>query len=258
VDEKSATPDRLISELAARQHGVVSSGQLGSAGISPTMITRRVRIGWLTRVHRGVYAVGNPNLRREGHWMAAVLACGNGAVLSHQCAAAHHRLSPTCPNLTHVTVPGAGGRARRRGIVVHRSRTLTPAEVTVHRGIPVTTVGRTLRDLGYGPERTRSDLERRFLRICRDHGIPKPEVNVRIGPHAVDFLWREARLVVEVDGYAYHFDRATFRSDRARDRYLGQRGFVVLRYADLELEDSPDAVASSLQARRRQRLKELG
>lgn len=253
MSAKLATPWRVIAEIAARQFGVVSLEQLYTAGLSRDAIRWRARVGYLHRIHRGVYAVGNPNLTREGHWMAAVLAV-KGAVLSHQSAALLHKLSPTSPSLIHVTVPGSGGRAKRRGIVVHRSSTLTRAEVTIHRGIRVTTVARTLADLGWGTERTRSDLERVFLRICSEHGVPKPEVNVPIGPYTVDFLWREARLVVEVDSYRYHHDRATFRSDRARDRYLGQRGFVVLRYADTELDDGPAAVAASLLARLRHRL----
>jgi very-short-patch-repair endonuclease len=147
-----------------------------------------------------------------------------------------------------VSVPGPNGRRKRRGIVVHRSRTLTAAETTRRQAIPVTTLARTLADLGYGPDRTRSDLERLFLRICRRHDIPKPEVNVRIGPYEVDFLWREARLVVEVDGYAYHSDRATFRSDRARDGYLTGRGLTVMRFAGEDLDQEPAAVAASLRA----------
>ncbi len=150
-------------------------------------------------------------------------------------------------------MPGTAGRARRPGIRLHYSTTLSPGDVTLRNNIPVTTQARTLADLGWGRERTRSDLERLFLRICREHGIPTPEVNQRIGPYEVDFLWRAERLVVEVDSYAYHSDRATFRSDRARDRYLGQRGIVVLRYADMELDEAPRALATSLQTRLRQR-----
>ena len=73
-------------------------------------------------------------------------------------------------------------------------------------------------------------------------------MNVKVGPHEVDFLWREARLVVKVDGYRYHSDRATFRSDRARDRYLGQRGLTVIRFADEELDDQ-SGVAAAVRAR---------
>ena len=180
--------------------------------------------------------------------MAAVLACGKGAVLSHQCAAALWGISPTSPATTHVTVPGPNGRRKRRGIVVHRSTTLTPAEATRWRGIPVTTRTRTLGDLGYGPEPTRSGLERAFLRLCTDHGIRKPDVNVRLGDLVVDFLWRTERLIVETDGYAYHSNRSAFRSDRARDRELTRRGFTVLRVADEELTAAPAAVVASLRA----------
>jgi very-short-patch-repair endonuclease len=246
--EKPATPDMALARLAARQHGVVTLDQLLAAALDKSAISRRVAAGRLHRIHRGVYAFGNPNLTREGRSLAAVLACGEGAVLSHQSAAALWNLSPTSPELVHVTVPGTNGRARRRGIVLHRSSTLITAETTRRRGIPITTLARTLADLGYGPERTRSDLERLFLRICRQHGIPKPEVNVRIGPYEVDFLWREARLIVEVDGWKYHSDRRAFEADRARDRELARRGFTVLRFADRELSRQPNAVVASLRA----------
>ena len=246
--EELVEAQRKVAEIAARQHGVATTRQILSAGMPRSTLSRRAREGWLHRVQRGVYAVGNPNLSREGHWMAAVLACGAGAVISHGCAAVLHSISPTCPEAIHITVPVPGGRSRRRGIVIHRSTTLTRAEVTRRRGIPVTSYRRTLADLGYGPERTRSDLERLFLRICLEHDIPKPEVNVPVGPYTVDFLWRAERLVVEVDGYRYHSDRRAFRSDRARDRYLGGRAFAVLRFADEELEDPP-AVAASVKAR---------
>jgi very-short-patch-repair endonuclease len=249
-----ATPDRVYARIAGRQYGVVRYDQLVWAGLVPSAITRRVTTGRLHRLYRGVYAVGHTNLSREGRWIAAVFACGPGAVLSHESAAHLWRLSPTSPPMIHVTVPATSGRSNRPGIRLHRSSTLRPNDTTLRRNIPVTTPARTLADLGWAKERTRSDLERLFLRICREHDIPMPEVNVRIGPHTVDFLWREARLVVEVDGYAYHSDRRTFRTDRARDRYLGQRGLVVLRYADTELDESPGEVASSVLARLRQRL----
>jgi very-short-patch-repair endonuclease len=240
------TPDRMISRIAKHQHGIVTYEQLLSAGLVPSAISRRVRAGHLHRLYRGVYAVGHTDLTSEGRWFAAVAACGKGAVLSHQSAAHMWGLSPRSPATIHVTVPGRNGRARRRGIRLHHSRTLTPADTTRRKNIPVTTPERTRRDLGYGPERTRSALERLFLRICHEHGIPKPEVNVRIGPYQVDFLWRVARLVVEVDSYRYHSSRAKFRSDRARDRELGSRGLVVLRFADEELAEEPRATASTL------------
>jgi very-short-patch-repair endonuclease len=244
--QKLANPEQLIARIARRQHGVVRLDQLLAAGLSPKGITRRVEAGRLHRLHRGVYAVGHTDLTREGRWLAAVFACGQGAVLSHESAAHLWKLSPTCPPLVHVTVPGTNGRRKRPGIRLHYSTTLTSKDATLRRNIPVTTQERTLRDLGWGRERTRSDLERLFLRICREHGIPKPEVNVRIGPYEVDFLWRAERLVVEVDGYAYHSDRATFRSDRARDRELARRGLTVLRFADEEMAGQPPAVGKAV------------
>ena len=157
---KSAKPDLTIARIASKQHDVVSITQLLDAGLTRPGVKRRLQAGRLHHIHRGVYAVGTPALTREGRWMAAVLACGESAVLSHASAAALWSISPTCPPWAHVTVPGNGGRRQRKGIVLHRSTTLTPADVTVRRGIPVTTHARTMRDLGYGPEPTRSDLER--------------------------------------------------------------------------------------------------
>jgi hypothetical protein len=80
--------DAAIAMLAAHQHGVVSRGQLRELDCSRHAIDRRVRAGRLHPLHRGVYAVGHPKISREGHWMAAVLACGEDAVLSHRSAAA--------------------------------------------------------------------------------------------------------------------------------------------------------------------------
>ena len=179
IDPKRAKADLIVARVAARQHGVISLAQLAKAGITPTMVRRRLEAGRLHRVHRGVYAVGTPALTREGRWMAAVLACGPEAVLSHASAAALWSISPTSPSWAHLTVPGNGGRRRRKGIVLHRSTTLTPTDVTVRRGIPVTAHARTLRDCGFGPEPTRSDLERLFVKLCRRHHLPEAGVQRR-------------------------------------------------------------------------------
>lgn len=245
---KLAKPDRTLAEIATRQHGVVARDQLLWAGLSPKAVTRRVHSGRLHRLYRSVYAVGHTDLSREGRWLAAVFACGEGTVLSHQSAGHLWKISPTSPAVVHVTVPTSNGRRKRPGIRLHYSTTLTAGDVTRRHNIPVTSHARTLRDLRFGFEPTRSGLERLFLRLCRHHGIPKPEVNVKVRPFEVDFLWRVERLVVEVDGYRYHSDRATFRSDRARDREIKRRGFEVLRFADEEISEQPLAVASSLQA----------
>jgi len=140
-----APGDRELAALARRQHGVVSHCQLEGLGFGGKAIQYRVSIGRLHRVHEGVYAVGHRRLTGHGRWMAAVLSCGPGAVLSHQSAAALWDIRRTSSPLVHVTVPVRSGR-RRPGIVIHRVRGLHPDDVTVHEGIPVTSVARALLD----------------------------------------------------------------------------------------------------------------
>ncbi|MGI8462205.1 MAG: type IV toxin-antitoxin system AbiEi family antitoxin domain-containing protein, partial [Solirubrobacterales bacterium] len=156
---KLANPDLVVAQIASRQHGVIGLAQLYWAGLSPTGVRRRTQAGRLHRIHRGVYAVGIPKLSREGTWFAAVAACGPDAVLSHQSAGALWQLSPPTSAVVHVTVATSAGRAKREGIVIHRSTTLTKRDTTRRHNIPVTTLARTHRDLGFGPERTRSGLE---------------------------------------------------------------------------------------------------
>jgi len=84
--------DRAIVALAARQHGVVSLAQLLALGLSERAVHARIAAGRLHRIHQGVYAVGRPDVTIMGKWMAAVLACGDGALLSHQSAATLHGL----------------------------------------------------------------------------------------------------------------------------------------------------------------------
>lgn len=137
---------RRIAVLAARQHGVVSGRQLAELGVAQQTISDRVATGRLHRVHRGVYAVGHTVLGARGRWMAAVLAGGPGAVLSHASAGALWELRPSAAVAVDVTVRRSG-RAKRPGVRVHRPRTLRPSEVTTHHHIPVTTPARTVLDL---------------------------------------------------------------------------------------------------------------
>jgi predicted transcriptional regulator of viral defense system len=141
-----AHPDTVIAAFAARQRGHVTTGQLLAAGVDRGAIGRRVRSGLLIRLWRGVYAVGHVSTAQDAIWFRAVLAGGPGAVLSVHDAAAGWELRPPRSAPVHITVPGRGGRARRRGLVVHRSA-LPRAEITIHRGIPITTVARTLLDV---------------------------------------------------------------------------------------------------------------
>jgi very-short-patch-repair endonuclease len=98
-------------------------------------------------------------------------------------------------------------------------------------------------------DRTRSDLEGDFVRLCRRHRLPPPEVNVRIGPYLVDFLWKERRFVVETDSYLYHRGEVAFQEDRARELGLMRRGFEVLRLSELQLGEEPAQVAEVLATR---------
>lgn len=207
--------------------------------------------------------------------MAAVLAHGEGAVLSHRSAAELWRLFAPREGAVDVTVPSSGGRRRRPGIRLHRSPSLPIAATTRLRGIAVTTPARTIADLrravtadelrlairqaeflgldlgnegGVELDLTRSPLERRFLRMCRRHRLPKPEVNTKIGFREVDFLWRDRRLIVETDGYGSHRGRVAFEDDRAKDVELKLLGYEVVRFTWRQVTDEPKAVATKLRA----------
>jgi hypothetical protein len=137
--------DRALAELADRQWGVVSLAQLRALGIGARAVQQRAAAGRLHRIHRGVYAVGHRALRADGHRLAAVLACGPGAVLSHRSAAAHWELLATSQERIDVTAPRS--RQGVPGIRLHTSRSLDAQDTTKHEGIPITTVHRTLLDL---------------------------------------------------------------------------------------------------------------
>jgi very-short-patch-repair endonuclease len=145
METKSAPP--TLGELARRQWGVVTREQLFELGLGTRGISDWVRGGRLHRLYRGVYAVGHDRLRLEGRWLAAVMACGPGAVLSHRDAAQLWELRPSNAALIDVTVQSRNGRTRRRGVRIHRSGRLTDDDVTTKDGIPTTTVARTLLDL---------------------------------------------------------------------------------------------------------------
>jgi very-short-patch-repair endonuclease len=271
--EESARPDALVAELAARQHGVVTTDQLRARGVSRSAVARRLDAGRLHRIHRGVYAVGHRRLTFEGRCLAAVLACGEGAVVSHRGAGALWGLLLPSPRPIEVTVPGYGGRRKQPGIVIHRSTTLSTEQVTRRRGIPLTQPARTLQDLRRvltgeqlrkatrraldlrldvgaaldpEPDLTRRKLERRFLRLCRSRSLPSPEVNARVGPYEVDFLWRDLSLIVETDGFRHHGNRAAFEADRARDSRLQALGYRVLRFTYRQVSEDPRAVVATL------------
>ena len=142
--EQTRALDERIAELADGQHGVVARRQLLALGVGEEAIEVRLRAGRLHRLHRGVYAVGHRVLSREARWMAAVLFAGPDAVLSHRSAAALWGMPAPSSRAIEVTTPR---KSRSRGSI-HRHFAVLPAdEVTTERGIPVTTVPRTLFDL---------------------------------------------------------------------------------------------------------------
>jgi very-short-patch-repair endonuclease len=275
MDAKSARADARIAVLAGKQHGVVTRGQLEALGVGRGAINGRVRRGALHRVHQGVYAVGHAALSLEGRYMAAVLACGDGAVLSDSSAAALWNLLRPIDGPIHVSLPSPSGRRRRAGICIHRTA-FAPGDLTRRADIPVTTPSRTILDLRRTTEprlvrsatrqaqlarykldprlaadRTRSDLELDFTSFCRRHRLPPPEVNVRvgngrIGRFTVDFLWRNRRLVVETDSYEYHHGDVAFEDDHTRDLALRRLDFWVLRYTGRQLKKEGNLIAEEI------------
>jgi very-short-patch-repair endonuclease len=223
--------------------------------------------------------------------MAAVLACGDGALLSHRSAAALWGL--TRPGNAPVDVSAPSGRGRP-GLTVHEGGIHRDDRAVVKR-IPVTSVARTLFDLaeaidenelegafeeadrlrllemnalgevcarGHGrralrpvqrlieeardPDRTRSPLESRFAKFCREYRLPPPVTNVTKFDREVDALWEPARLMVEVDGFSHHSHRAAFERDRARDAAMQADGYRVIRVTHRRLEREPDLLADQI------------
>ena len=264
---------------------MVTLAQLLAAGLDRTAIAYRRRVGRLHLLHRGVYAVGHRPPSPLATAMAAVLACGPDAALSHRSAAALWRILPRWHSPIEVT---ATTKHRHEGIRAHRS---PHADATTHYGIQVTTPARTLVDLAdvlperaltravneaqvqrlvtpaelttlftrypgrrtsrLTPERgaTRSHLEDRFIRFLKRHHLPLPELNQTIAGHEVDAVYREQKLVIELDSRQFHTTPHAFETDRDRDADLLNAGFSTLRITDHRLKEQ--------QAKEAQRLKTI-
>jgi very-short-patch-repair endonuclease len=217
--------------------------------------------------------------------MAAVLACGEGAMLSGLAAAFLLGAIKGKPRAPEVTAP----RVRQVKGVRTRRINLARAEKTLWRGIPTTTPARTLVDLAprlpldalaracheldvrHGVRMTTvptgvpgaaklravmagdapallSELERRFRRLLRDHGLPLPQVNRRQGAHYVDCRWADHRLTVELDSYRFHHSRHAWEADRERDRAARARGDTYRRYTWRDVAEHPLSMVSELTA----------
>jgi very-short-patch-repair endonuclease len=258
--------DVLRTRLATRQEGVVSARQLHVLGLSDDQVAWRVKRSALVRLFRGVYAVGHEALTFRAGCIAALLAVGDDAALSHSTAAHLWTFLPTRPPFVDVTVPGRRPRSRP-GLLVHSG----DVEVARHEGLLMTTPRQTLHALRRHPRiasmtsealylaliepatapddaPARSELERRMLRLIRQAGLEHPECQARIGPYTADFLWPAARLIAETDGWAAHRHELAFHRDRRRDAWLLARGYVVIRFTWPQLRDEPYTVVARLAA----------
>jgi len=134
----------VIRQLAEKQHGVVAHRQMIARGLGVRLIESRIAQGQLIPLHRGVFALGHRRIGLYGAWMAAVLACGPGAVLSHGTAA---QLWGIRGSRKPIEVTRVSGHRRPHGVRLHQTRSLPAEHVTVEAGIPVTTIERTLLDM---------------------------------------------------------------------------------------------------------------
>jgi hypothetical protein len=280
VDRREA--QAVLARLAGDQHGVVAAWQLLAAGFTRRMIDGRVARGELLVVFAGVYAVGHRAISPRGRLMAAVLAGGPGAVLSHRSAAALHRFRPY-HGLPEVTVPRTGAR-QRRGIRLHVSGTLTRDVVTRVDGIPVTTPERTLTDLAdvlraddlaravsaaeradlidrerlwVAPGRrnpiraphvwTRSGFERRFRRALIDWGLPPAGFNQEVLRGVeVDIVWEAQRVAVELDHPHTHLNPESFESDPLKAERIMDAGYTFRRVTERRFAHRPGEVRAML------------
>lgn len=275
--------------MAKGQHDVIARRQLLDLGFSAKAIKHRVSIGRLHPIHRGVYSVGRPSLTQHGRWMAAVLACGDGAVLSHSSAAALWRIGFEQRGLVELSLPSQSHR-KVPGLRIHRRPSLRPRDITAEYGIPVTTPIQTLIDMALrldraGVERmineadkynlahppgirralderegepgvarlrhildrrtfclTKEELERRFLPLAREAGLPVPLTGQWVNEFEVDFFWPDLGLVVETDGLRYHRTPAEQARDRLRDQAHTAAGLVPLRFTHEQVRYEPDYV----------------
>lgn len=207
-DRKAESRSRAAWALARRQHGVLTRGDLLGLGFTDKAIKHRVATGRLHQIARGVYAVGRPELTREGYWMAAVLVCGPDAVLSHRSAAAlwgvgdHELRGRIDISLRRQS------QIRRLGIRAHCRPALPANEVTKRDGIPVTTIVRTLIDVA--TELPENRLERAVNEADKHDLIDPDALRFALDAHAGEPGVRPLRKLL---------DKHTFRlSDEELER----------------------------------------
>lgn len=271
----------VLAQIAASSKGVVTRAELLRAGVTGNEIGHRLRTGALIPEHPGVYRVGHAAPSVEARYLAAVRACGDGALLSGRAAAFLYGLIKGRPPRPEVT---ARTKRRVKGVATRRSRAgIHPDDAATCRRIPVTSVARTLVDIaarlqvddlaracheagvryrttprdveavlarrptssGAGKLRrvmrgdvhvALSKLERLFLALVREAGVPLPKANKPAGGRRVDCRWPEYRLTVELDSYRYHGSRHAWEQDRRREREARARGDEFRRYTWWDVE----------------------
>jgi very-short-patch-repair endonuclease len=278
---------------------VVGLWQLEDLGLHVKVVDKRVAAGRLHRVYQGAYAVGHRLLDRRGRLMAAVLACGPEAVLSHRSAASLHGILEDSRNRVDVIAPNRRGRSPD-GIAAHRDGTLAPADRVVIDGVPCTSLARTLLDLAstqssstlryavtqaevekifdlaevvellersrgrrgvarlrlaielHDPQKQEAklELEKRLLRLFKRSALPRFEVNGHLVVNGIsmmpDFLWRDARLIVEADGRRVHGTATAFEKDRLRDQHLAVAGWTVIHATWYQVTNQPERLIQTL------------
>jgi uncharacterized protein DUF559 len=292
-------PHLDVRILEAARHGVVTLAALRSLGLSQSGVDYRVRNGSLHRRYSGVFAVGRPDLRLEGQFLAAVWACGPGALLSFRSGLRHWGLRGG--GTYKIDITAGRGIKPKPGIRLHRPlHALDVLDRDERDGVPVTSVARTLLDcadprlrLDVGrllheanvqevfdgralwnvvarcpaapgaprleralrqelPPFHRSDLEIELRRVVEEAGLPSPASNEYVWDGdelvEVDFVWREAGVIVEADSERYHGTRWRRRKDAEKTRRLERAGWTVLRVWDAELAGTPDAVVHRIAA----------
>jgi very-short-patch-repair endonuclease len=303
--EFSAHQQRRDGEIARTchgQHGLITLEQLKARGLTVQAVHERLMAGRLHRIHQRVYSLTPGVMTVRGKFMAAVLACGTGAVISHRSAAYLWGLVDVWEEPIDVTAPNRRGRSPA-GVAAHRDGSLQPVDKTRVHGVPCTSLARTLLDFaGRAPDwelrkvvaqaevlgvldleamrsvlrrgrrrrgvarlrlildtihpqtrRTKGELERLFLAMCVREGLLHPEVNVWLevpggNPLQADFLWRDARLIVEADSRQFHDTGSAFEYDRKRAQRFELGGWRVSRCTWAQVEREPRRVAATVQA----------
>jgi very-short-patch-repair endonuclease len=294
--------DGEIARICHEQQGLITLEQLEAQGLTVQAVHERLTAGRLHRIHQRVYSLTPDVMTERGRFMAAVLACGPEAVLSHRSAAYLWGLVDEWQGPIDVTAPNRRGRSPA-GVRAHRDGSLQPIDKTMLHGVPCTSLARTLLEYaGVAPEwelrkavaqaevlgildraamrsvlrrgrrrrgvarlcliietlhpqtkRTRSELERLFLTMCVSARLPHPEVNIWLevpggNPLQADFLWRDARLIVEADSHEFHGTASAFESDRKREQRFQLAAWRVSRCTWAQVEREPRRLATTIRA----------